>query len=294
MTMVSVLVSCFSLCLLSVDRCVALRYPLESILYRQPSTAIYASLACWLGALIIPVHKLFSCWPAEDQCFCLDNWSRGLQLGLYLGLVTICYFLPLVVILICFCGIYDAIMTSAAINAQPAGTQDTSCLRISTNSPGEAALAAHRNRQTRISKMVAFMAALFAVVWGPVHLGTIVLHLEKLIDTEYIIPDWQIYYLLASRALIYLGSSLNPIVYAFAGQNFRTHLAQSAQMWKRALTRCMGRLTVNIPRPRPRVKQNRGGNSSAATRSSAAINLADGTVRLSPSQCGNAPQTSSI
>ena len=55
------------------------------------------------------------------------------------------------------------------------GTQDTSCLRISTNSPGEAALAAHRNRQTRISKMVAFMAALFAVVWGPVHLGTIVL-----------------------------------------------------------------------------------------------------------------------
>ncbi|XP_075254878.1 G-protein coupled receptor 54-like [Convolutriloba macropyga] len=47
---VSVLVSCFSLCLLSIDRCVALRYPLESIRYRQPSTAIFANMTCWLGA----------------------------------------------------------------------------------------------------------------------------------------------------------------------------------------------------------------------------------------------------
>ena len=51
------------------------------------------------------------------------------------------------------------------------------------------------------------------------------------------IPDWQIIYTMVTRALIIMGSSVNPIVYSFMGQNFRNHLAESVQLWRKTFTR---------------------------------------------------------
>ncbi|XP_075263678.1 uncharacterized protein LOC142355364 [Convolutriloba macropyga] len=55
------------------------------------------------------------------------------------------------------------------------------------------------------------------------------------------IPDWQIIYTMVTRALIIMGSSVNPIVYSFMGQNFRNHLAESVQLWRKTFTRFVGR-----------------------------------------------------
>ncbi|XP_052318612.1 G-protein coupled receptor 54-like [Oncorhynchus keta] len=201
--------TCITLSAMSVDRCYVTVYPLQSLRHRTPRMAVTVSVSIWIGSLLLSVPIALyqrleeGCW-FGPQTYCSEVFpSARLQRAFILYSFLAVYLLPLVTI--CFCYAF-MIKRMGQPSVQP------------TDSNYQVIAQARRGAtvRARVSRMVVVMVALFTVCWGPIQICILLQafgpHLRSY--ALYKVKIW-------AHCMSYSNSSVNPLVYAFMGNNFR-------------------------------------------------------------------------
>uniref|UniRef100_A0A8C7DEB2 KISS1 receptor n=1 Tax=Oncorhynchus kisutch TaxID=8019 RepID=A0A8C7DEB2_ONCKI len=195
--------TCITLSAMSVDRCYVTVYPLQSLRHRTPRMAVTVSVSIWIGSLLLSVPIALyqrleeGCW-FGPQTYCSEVFpSARLQRAFILYSFLAVYLLPLVTI--CFCYAF-MIKRMGQPSVQPTDTQAERGATV----------------RARVSRMVVVMVALFTVCWGPIQICILLQafgpHLRSY--ALYKVKIW-------AHCMSYSNSSVNPLVYAFMGNNFR-------------------------------------------------------------------------
>ncbi|XP_039215501.1 G-protein coupled receptor 54-like isoform X2 [Crotalus tigris] len=159
---VTVQATCITLMAMSVDRCYATLYPLQSLRYRTPQVAMAISFAIWIGSFILSLpmamfHRTENGYWYGLRTYCIEaftskNQERSFILYTFLGV----YLLPLLTI--CFC--YTIMLKR--IGRPVVEPVDHDYQQVQHLSERSAAVRA------KISKMVVVIVLLFAICWGPI------------------------------------------------------------------------------------------------------------------------------
>ncbi|KAM4615790.1 KISS1 receptor b [Polymixia lowei] len=199
--------TCITLSAMSVDRCYVTVYPLHSLRYRTPRVALAVSVSIWIGSLLLSVpvglyQRLEAGYWFGPQTYCNEVFpSARLQKAFIIYSFVAVYLLPLFTITACY-----AFMLKRM--GQPSVQPFDSTCQVQAQAERAAAVRA------RVSRMVVAMVALFLLCWGPIQV-CILLHAFGLRGyTLYKLRIW-------GHCMSYSNSSVNPLVYAFMGNNFR-------------------------------------------------------------------------
>uniref|UniRef100_A0A8C5P8H1 G-protein coupled receptors family 1 profile domain-containing protein n=1 Tax=Leptobrachium leishanense TaxID=445787 RepID=A0A8C5P8H1_9ANUR len=202
--------TCITLTAMSVDRCYVTVYPLQSLRHRTPRKVLALSLAIWIGSFVLSIpfamyQKLSTGYWYGPQTYCTEAFPTVLhQKALTLYTFLAVYLLPLITI--CLCYTYMLKHMSRPV-VEP----------IDNNN--QIQLLAERSEATRakISKMVVVIVLLFTVCWGPIQLFILFQAFQSSFEKSYETYKIKIF----AHCMSYSNSSVNPIVYAFMGANFR-------------------------------------------------------------------------
>ncbi|XP_010865528.2 KISS1 receptor b [Esox lucius] len=201
--------TCITLSAMSVDRCYVTVYPLLSLRQRTPRMAVTVSVSIWIGSLLLSMPVALyqrleaGCW-FGPQTYCSEVFpSAHLQRAFILYSFLAVYLLPLITI--CFC---YAFMIKRM--GQPSVQPTDSNYQVAAQAERTAAVRA------RVSRMVVVMVILFTMCWGPIQICILLQvftpHLHSY--TLYKVKIW-------AHCMSYSNSSINPLIYAFMGNNFR-------------------------------------------------------------------------
>ena len=83
-------------------------------------------------------------------------------------------------------------------------------------------------------EIAAFAIPVLYIFW-------IVFRYERMMNEKARTPDWKIVCALVSRALVLLGSSVSPIIYAFAGEKFRRYFMEMMRVVRAKIGQCFPR-----------------------------------------------------
>nr|XP_060616943.1 G-protein coupled receptor 54-like isoform X2 [Anolis sagrei ordinatus] len=207
---VTVQATCITLMAMSVDRCYATLYPLQSLRYRTPQVAMAVSIAIWIGSFILSLpmavyHRTEVGYWYGLRTYCIEAFtSKSQERCFILYTFLAVYLLPLLTICLCYTIILKRI-------GRPVVEPVDHDYQVQHLSERSAAMRA------RISKMVVVIVLLFTICWGPIQFYLLFqgfyLHFQANYET-YKIKTW-------ANCMSYANSSLNPIVYAFMGDSFR-------------------------------------------------------------------------
>ncbi|XP_008102431.1 kiSS-1 receptor [Anolis carolinensis] len=208
---VTVQATCITLMAMSVDRCYATLYPLQSLRYRTPQVAMAVSIAIWIGSFILSLpmavyHRTEVGYWYGLRTYCIEAFtSKSQERCFILYTFLAVYLLPLLTICLCYSIILKRIGRPVV---EPV---DHDYQQVQHLSERSAAMRA------RISKMVVVIVLLFTICWGPIQFYLLFqgfyLHFKANYEA-YKIKTW-------ANCMSYANSSLNPIVYAFMGDSFR-------------------------------------------------------------------------
>ncbi|XP_071803626.1 G-protein coupled receptor 54-like [Asterias amurensis] len=206
----SVHATCMTLTIMSADRYFAIVYPIKSMKYRTRRLSFLINLSVWILSYImaIPapifVEAESHFYYTGEKYFCFEAFSTPTKQAVYYTYVLVCtYILPLFVICACYSLLLRATWTRHHPSAQ--------------NS--------HRTRQNllqkrRMTRMVLVVVCLFFVCWLPTHVFNC---WERYSTHDFPYYSDAVYYArILAVTLAYSNSCLNPFVYAFMGNNFRT------------------------------------------------------------------------
>ncbi|XP_014344047.1 G-protein coupled receptor 54 isoform X2 [Latimeria chalumnae] len=207
---VSIQATCVTLTAMSVDRWYVTVYPLRSLRQRTPRVAVAVSLGIWIGSFIVSIpvpmyHKVTTgCW-FGPQTYCSESFpSVSHEKALILYNFLLIYVLPLLIICVCYTAMLYHMRRPAV---EP------------TDNNYQVQLLAERSEamRTKISRMLAMMVFLFAICWGPIELYILFQAFSPSFQKNYYTYKVKIW----AHCMSYTNSSVNPIVYAFMGANFR-------------------------------------------------------------------------
>ncbi|KAM9391441.1 KISS1 receptor b [Pholidichthys leucotaenia] len=211
--------TCITLSAMSVDRCYVTVYPLQSLRHRTPRTALAISVSIWIGSLLlsIPVavyQRLEAGYWFGPQTYCTEVFpSAHLQRAFIIYSFLAIYLLPLFTITGCYTFMLKR-MGQPAVNPIDSGYQAQS---------KRAAVV-----RARVSRMVVVIVALFLICWGPIQVCIL---LQAFGLRSYILYKLKI----LGHCMSYSNSSVNPLVYAFMGNNFRKafkHAFPAIFLWR--------------------------------------------------------------
>ncbi|XP_064411479.1 G-protein coupled receptor 54-like [Latimeria chalumnae] len=202
--------ACITLTAMSVDRCYATVWPLKSLHHRTPQVAVAVSLSIWIGSFVLsfPVamyQKLEKGYWYGPQIYCTESYpsvyhKKAFILYNFLAV----YLLPLITMCACYAFMLKR-MSRPVIEPADNNHQVQLLEKMS------------KAMHTKISKMVVVIVLLFAICWGPIQLFLLFQAFDasfrKSYET-YAIKIW-------AHCMSYFNSSINPIVCAFMGANFR-------------------------------------------------------------------------
>ncbi|OCT97930.1 G-protein coupled receptor 54 [Xenopus laevis] len=202
--------TCITLTAMSVDRCYVTVYPLQSLRHRTPRMAMAVSLGIWIGSLVLSVpfamyQKLSSGYWYGPQTYCIEAFPTVLhQKAFILYTFLAVYLLPLLTICVCYAFMLKRMGRPVV---EP----------IDNNY--QVQLLAERSEvvRTKISRMVVVIVLLFTICWGPVQLFILFQAFDSSFEKSYETYKLKIF----AHCMSYSNSSINPIVYAFMGANFR-------------------------------------------------------------------------
>ncbi|MEE6487512.1 hypothetical protein FKM82_014928 [Ascaphus truei] len=207
---VSVQATCVTLTAMSVDRWYVTVFPLRSLRQRTPRVAAAVSLGIWIGSFIVSIpvpiyNQLTEGYWFGPQMYCIESFpsvSHEKAFILYNFLAV--YLLPLLTICICYSAM---VYQMGRPSVEP------------LDNSYQVQLLAERSEvmRTKISRMVAVIVLLFTICWGPIQLYILFQAFSPSFKRNYYTYKVKIW----AHCMSYTNSSVNPIVYAFMGANFR-------------------------------------------------------------------------
>uniref|UniRef100_A0A1B0G654 G-protein coupled receptors family 1 profile domain-containing protein n=1 Tax=Glossina morsitans morsitans TaxID=37546 RepID=A0A1B0G654_GLOMM len=212
---VSVAASVYSLIAVSLDRFIAIWWPLRQL---SKSRARFMILCIWIIAFgsTIPWALYFDLVPtaeayplAPDMYLCQEVWPPGTNGNLYFLLAHLlaCYVLPMFLITLCYVLIWIKVSTRSI----PGDTKDAQMDRMQQKS------------KVKVVKMLVAVVILFVLSWLPLYVifarikfgGEISIEESEILNKVTPFAQW-------------LGSSnscINPILYAFFNKKYRRGFA---------------------------------------------------------------------
>ncbi|XP_030768167.1 neuropeptide SIFamide receptor-like [Sitophilus oryzae] len=222
---VSVAASVYSLVAVSLDRFLAIWWPLKCQITKRRARLMIAliwsvSLTATIPwALYFDLVVIFT--DAPDVQLCLEVWPEPMNGSLYFLVANLlfCYILPMILITMCYVLIYVKVWKRHI----PTDTRDAQIERLQQKS------------KVKVVKMLVAVVILFVISWLPLYAifariklgGEIAPWEEELLPVATPIAQW----LGASN------SCINPILYAFFNKKFRKGFAAVLKS-----RRCCGRL----------------------------------------------------
>ncbi|XP_067415122.1 galanin receptor type 3 [Emydura macquarii macquarii] len=194
--------SSFTLAAVSVDRYLAIRYPLKSRDLRTSRNAAVAIIVIWTLSLFFagPYLSYYQIVHYHGVPICVPIWEDQRRKILDILTFVIGYLLPVVVVSLVYAKTIKFLWTSV-----------DPIERISES----------RKAKRKVTKMIVAVAILFCLCWLPHHLVILCFWFGHF-------PFNRITYAcrLASHCLSYANSCLNPIVYALISKHFRKKFKQ--------------------------------------------------------------------
>ncbi|XP_009566741.1 galanin receptor type 3 isoform X1 [Cuculus canorus] len=194
--------SSFTLAAVSIDRYLAIRYPLKSRDLRTSRNAGVAIVAIWSLSLLFagPYLSYYQIVHYHRVPICIPIWEDRRRKILDILTFVFGYLLPVIVVSLAYARTIKFLWTSV-----------DPIERISES----------RKAKCKVTKMIVAVAILFCLCWLPHHLVILCFWFGHF-------PFNRATYVcrLASHCLSYANSCLNPIVYALISKHFRKHFKQ--------------------------------------------------------------------
>ncbi|KAM9111977.1 kiSS-1 receptor isoform 2-T2 [Pangshura tecta] len=207
---VSVQATCVTLTAMSVDRWYVTVFPLRSLRQRTPRVAVAISLGIWVCSFIVsaPVltyNRLTEGYWFGPQTYCSESFpSASHEKAFILYNFLAVYLLPLLTICVC----YVAMLYQMGHPAVEPIDNNYQVQQLAERSEA---------MRAKVSRMVAIIVVLFTICWGPVQFLILVQAFSPSFQRNYYIYKVKIW----AHCMSYTSSSINPVVYAFMGANFR-------------------------------------------------------------------------
>lgn len=205
---VCALSSIYTLALMSLDRFMAIVYPIECLSYRTSKNTLYAISLKWiiilsLASPAIRMHKT-RIIPCTLLYVCRFNEENYDPLQFQIVFFIASYLFPLVLI---FC-LYVSLLNKLWFGSKPHGHKESSKMLES---------------KRKVTWLVASIVIVFAICWCPIQVMLILMRLGKHEETAIYLAI-QVF----AHTLGYMNSCINPIVYAFASENFHNSFKRSS------------------------------------------------------------------
>uniref|UniRef100_A0A671QYH7 G-protein coupled receptor 54-like n=2 Tax=Sinocyclocheilus anshuiensis TaxID=1608454 RepID=A0A671QYH7_9TELE len=203
--------TCITLSAMSVDSFYVTVYPLQSLRHRTPQMALSVCTTIWICSLLLSVpialyqHTESSFW-FGPQTYCTEAFPSLIHKRAYILYSFLAvYLLPLITICMCYTFMLKCMGQATVEPVHGCNQLQTSAERV------EAV-------RTRVSRMVVVMVLLFLVCWGPIQ----ILILLQAFCSEDVSHSYTLYKLkIWAHCMSYSNSSINPVIHAFMGANFR-------------------------------------------------------------------------
>ncbi|XP_054899007.1 galanin receptor 2a [Poeciliopsis prolifica] len=189
--------SIFTLTAVSLDRYLAICYPLRSRQMRTPKNALISICLVWSLALVFstPYLSYFSQMDLDGTLLCIPAWEHKPRFIMDLWTFIFGYLIPVLVLSLTYARTIRYLWTSV----DPVKDKSES-----------------RRSKRKVTKMILIVAALFCLCWLPHHLIILCMWFGQfpLNHTTYALR-------ILSHLVAYANSCLNPIVYALVSKHFR-------------------------------------------------------------------------
>ncbi|XP_074513204.1 galanin receptor type 1b [Sebastes fasciatus] len=200
---VSMLVSIFTLVLVSVDRYIAVVRSKNSPCVRNRRNALAGVCAIWALSLLVSVpvaqHQVLTDHPsAPNRTFCWEQWSGASRHTYKVTVLLLGYLLPLLLISCC----YSKVL-----------------FHLHKKMKNMSKKSERSKRKT--AQTVLLVVTAFTICWMPHHI--IAMWVEF---GTFPLNDASFAFRIVSHCLSYGNSCVNPVLYAFLSENFRTSCRQ--------------------------------------------------------------------
>ncbi|XP_070783514.1 galanin receptor 2a [Enoplosus armatus] len=189
--------SIFTLTAVSLDRYLAICYPLRSREMRTPKNARTSICLVWISALVFsaPYLSYYSQMDLSGTVVCIPAWEAKPRMIMDVCTFIFGYLIPVVVLGLTYGRTIRYLWTSV----DPVKDVSES-----------------RRAKRKVTKMILVVAALFCLCWLPHHLVILCMWFGRfpLNHTTYVLR-------ILSHLVAYANSCLNPIVYALVSKHFR-------------------------------------------------------------------------
>ncbi|EMP31778.1 Kappa-type opioid receptor [Chelonia mydas] len=197
-----VIISIFTLTMMSVDRYIAVCHPVKALDFRTPLKAKIINICIWLlsssvgiSAIVLGGTKVRED-TASTECSLQfpDSDYMWWDIFMKICVFVFAFVIPVLIIIVCY---------------------TLMILRLKSVRLLSGSREKDRNLR-RITRLVLVVVAVFIICWTPIHIFVLV---EALGDVPHSTAAISSYYFCI--ALGYTNSSLNPILYAFLDENFK-------------------------------------------------------------------------
>ncbi|KAE8287817.1 Alpha-1B adrenergic receptor Alpha-1B adrenoreceptor [Larimichthys crocea] len=240
--------SIMSLCVISIDRYIGVRYPLQYPMIVTEKRALLAMLGVWILAIVISIGPLLG-WkqaPSKDDTVCLITEEPFYALFSSLG----SFYIPLAVILAMYCRVYivakrttknleagmmkerqeDSNELTLRIHCRNQQIQDLCSTSKSRSSAGRSTLTVKLlkfSREKKAAKTLGVVVGMFILCWLPFFLALPIGSFNSSLrppETFFKVIFW----------LGYFNSCLNPIIYPCYSREFKQAFIRILRCrWKR-------------------------------------------------------------
>ncbi|XP_071955197.1 G-protein coupled receptor 54-like [Antedon mediterranea] len=206
MMQVTAQATCLTLTAMSLDRFKVIVYPLKSLKTRSTTAARVGNITIWTvsGFASLPIGFYYDVMYRPFMCInvCYENWpNKYWRTGYSIYSTFALYIIPVVTITVCY-SIMLRVLWSQKVPLDVLNhTMKTKSLK----------------QKRKITRMVLAVVMLFIVCWMPQH----ILNLWMRLDSNFPYGVETYTFKTTAHVLAYLNSCVNPIVYAFLGENFR-------------------------------------------------------------------------